>query len=141
MGALEPQFFGAFVKGLGVDDPDSLPDDPLGEEMKRFVADRFSRKTRAEWEAIFDGVDACVTPVLGRDEAASFSHNADRKSFHDKLGIPLPAPKLDRTPAVPEDFRWAPFMTDAKRMQVRLVNMGRCLMNIFFATSKSLHES
>lgn len=105
VGALEPQFFGAFVKGLGVDDPDSLPDDPLGDEMKRFVAESFKRKTRAEWEAIFGGVDACVTPVLGWDEAAAFSHNADRKSFHDKLGIPLPAPKLDRTPAVPEDFR------------------------------------
>ena len=105
VGALEPQFFAAFVRGLGIDDPDALPDDPLGEDMKRVFAEKFLQKTRDEWREIFDGVDACVTPVLDWKEAPSFEHNAERKSFHETLGLPLPAPKLDRTPAMPSDFR------------------------------------
>ena len=32
--------------------------------MKAYFAGAFSKKTRAEWEAIFDGTDACCTPVL-----------------------------------------------------------------------------
>lgn len=51
---------------------------------------------------VFDGKDACVTPVLTRDEAPHHPHNADRKSFvptgTEGQYEPVPAPRLSRTP-------------------------------------------
>lgn len=48
---------------------------------------RFKSKTRTEWEAIFDGVDACVTPVLSQREL-------------EKVGYQQrPIVTLDRSPA------------------------------------------
>ena len=45
-----------------------------------------------------DGTDACVTPVLEKDEAPSHPHNKARASFLPS-GLPGPAPRLSRTPA------------------------------------------
>lgn len=67
VGCLEPQFFAAMLRGLGVDpgtwatrrlDPANWP------ELRRIFTDKFGSKTRAEWEKVFDGTDACVTPIL-----------------------------------------------------------------------------
>lgn len=67
VGALEPQFFSALLKGLGLsgrgiertrDDRRTWP------ELKRTFEEIFRSKTRSEWEVIFDGTDACCTPVL-----------------------------------------------------------------------------
>jgi alpha-methylacyl-CoA racemase len=67
VGALEPQFFRVLVKGLGLDgqdwetrrfDRDNWP------ELRRVLEGTFKTRTRAEWEAVFDGTDACCTPVL-----------------------------------------------------------------------------
>ncbi|KAK0635743.1 CoA-transferase family III domain-containing protein [Bombardia bombarda] len=66
VGALEPQFFAALVEGLALGgkgwetrryERDSWP------ELRRLLEERFRSKTRAEWEAVFDGTDACCTPV------------------------------------------------------------------------------
>ena len=107
VGALEPQFFEALLRVLELD-PASLPDDGIfGEETKRLFAAKFAEKTRDEWDALFDGVDACVTPVLEWSEAPAYRHNKERNSFRDDVadgGVPLPAPKLERTPASPRDF-------------------------------------
>jgi len=109
VGALEPQFFDAMLRYMGFEeDEGSLLDDPFGEDMKRIFALKFKERTRDEWDEIFRGVDACVTPVLERDEAPRYGHNRERGSFHDGTGFPLPAPKLDRTPAMPEDFADTP---------------------------------
>lgn len=53
---------------------------------------------------IFDGTDACVTPVLSFDQVSSHPHNQERGSFiKDSSGeeSPRPAPVLSRTPAEP----------------------------------------
>lgn len=73
-------------------------------ELKRTFARVFAQKTQAEWSRIFDGTDACVTPVLPLDEAGSHPHNRERGSFlMDAQGevSPRPAPVLSRTPARP----------------------------------------
>ncbi|TID22919.1 alpha-methylacyl-CoA racemase [Venturia nashicola] len=71
VGALEPQFFAQLVKGLSLPttpeiknrlDPSSWP------VLKSTFTNTFLSKTRAEWESIFDGTDACVTPVLTQIE-------------------------------------------------------------------------
>lgn len=66
VGCLEEQFYRAFAKGLGFGDG-QLPhrlDRANWPRLKQMFAAKFRSKTRAEWEDIFDGTDACVTPVL-----------------------------------------------------------------------------
>ncbi|KAF2125499.1 alpha-methylacyl-CoA racemase [Dothidotthia symphoricarpi CBS 119687] len=71
VGAIEPQFYAALLKGLNLS-PSDLPGTRDNKSdwpaIKRFFADTFKSKTREEWEAIFDGTDACVTPVLTHAE-------------------------------------------------------------------------
>ncbi|XP_064498967.1 alpha-methylacyl-CoA racemase isoform X1 [Pseudopipra pipra] len=106
VGALEAQFYEQLIKGLGLDSNElpiqfSFSDWP---EMKKKFASIFAQKTQAEWCSIFDGTDACVTPVLSFDDVASHQHNKQRSSFikNDQGEIsPRPAPLLSRTPAVP----------------------------------------
>ncbi|XP_050184913.1 alpha-methylacyl-CoA racemase [Myiozetetes cayanensis] len=106
VGAIEPQFYKQLIKGLGLDSDElpvqmSVSDWP---EMKKKFASIFAQKTQAEWCSIFDGTDACVTPVLSLNDVASDQHNKQRNSFikNDRGEIsPRPAPLLSRTPAVP----------------------------------------
>ena len=75
VGALEPQFFAALLKGLKLSEKDIVPESGMSREDKRawehmrliFTA-RFKTKTRREWEDIFDGTDACCVPVLTWDD-------------------------------------------------------------------------
>ncbi|KAK7935204.1 Isopenicillin N epimerase component 2 [Apiospora marii] len=66
VGALEPQFYAVLIRGLGLGDEwnrTRLDRDTWPEMTRQFEA-AFRAKTRAEWEEVFDGTDACVTPVL-----------------------------------------------------------------------------
>lgn len=77
-------------------------------EMKKKFADVFAKKTKAEWCQIFDGTDACVTPVLTLEEVPHHGHNKERGSFvidGEQEVIPRPAPVLSNTPAVPSSKR------------------------------------
>ena len=101
LGAIEPQFHAALVKGLG------LPADAFPAQMSREDWPEYSKrvaavvktKTRDEWMAIFDGGDACVAPVLSMAEAPLHHHNAARKTFVEAFGVvqPGPAPRFSRT--------------------------------------------
>lgn len=110
IGALEPQFYQELIKGLGLKSDElpsqmSMADWP---EMKKKFADIFAKKTKAEWCQIFDGTDACVTPVLTFEEAAHHGHNKERGSFitDGEQGLsPRPAPLLSNTPAIPSSKR------------------------------------
>lgn len=71
VGALEPQFFKELVKGLGLGETDieeTRMDRSTWPEMRKTFTRLFKEKARSEWENIFDGTDACCTPVLGFDE-------------------------------------------------------------------------
>jgi len=72
--------------------------------MRANFAAAFASKTRDAWSEIFDGVDACVMPVLGLEEAALHPHNAARDLIttgNDGVQHPAPAPRLSLTPARP----------------------------------------
>jgi alpha-methylacyl-CoA racemase len=60
----------------------------------------FASRPRAQWEALFEGTDACVTPVLTLDEATRAPHLVARDAFaaFDGALVPAPAPRLSRTP-------------------------------------------
>lgn len=93
VGCLEPQFYAACLKGLGLNAAD-FPQFPPGlwPELAQGFAARFREKTRDEWAAIFAGTDACVTPVLSFAEAPSHPHNQARESVAMAGGITQAAP-------------------------------------------------
>lgn len=101
VGAIEPQFYDLFLKGLEINESDA-PQMTDFEENKKLFSDAFKTKTQEEWTKIFDNVDACVTPVISTEEAARHPHNIERKAFMKGEGghDPSPAPKLSRTPAI-----------------------------------------
>jgi alpha-methylacyl-CoA racemase len=101
VGALEPQFYVELLKGLELDDAD-VPQFANFDEGRRIFDAKFRSKSQAEWCAIFDGVDACVTPVVEWSETNDHQHNRERGVFTtvDGVNVPNPAPRLSRTPGV-----------------------------------------
>ena len=51
----------------------------------------FATRTRDEWAAAFDGVDACVTPVLDLDEAQAHPHAVARSALRAARRRSVPA--------------------------------------------------
>jgi alpha-methylacyl-CoA racemase len=102
VGALEPQFYAAFVEGLGLTGalPGAQYDVGQWPEHRRLFAEAFATRPRDEWAALFAGTDACVTPVLGLTEAPAHPHLAARGTFVERDGVaqPAPAPRFSRTP-------------------------------------------
>lgn len=73
VGALEEKFYHHLIRGLGFNsEKDVLPPGSSGTRndkanwphMRAVFERRFQEKTRREWEEVFTGADACVTPVL-----------------------------------------------------------------------------
>ena len=101
VGAIEPQFYAALLSTLGLDGED-LPhqmDRSRWREMKDRFAAIFRTKTRDEWTDIFDGVDACATPVLSPAEAYLHPQVAARGDYVEIEGRMQPsvAPRFGRT--------------------------------------------
>ena len=64
------------------------------------MATTFATKTRDEWAAIFEPLDACVAPVLTLAEAPAHPHNVARGSFVPvgDATLAAPAPRFSATP-------------------------------------------
>jgi len=110
VGAIEPQFYKVLLEKLNLS-PEQLPhmpgmggsEDITPDDCKAKLANAFSQKTRDEWSQIFEGSDACVTPIMELSEAVEHPHNKERKSFVKDVDgdySPIPAPRLSRTPAI-----------------------------------------
>ncbi|MFF3111914.1 CaiB/BaiF CoA transferase family protein [Kitasatospora sp. NPDC057904] len=101
VGALEPRFYAEFARllGLGPDAPGQY-DLARWPELRTLIAERFATRTRAEWEAVFTGSDACVEPVLTLRQAVSDAHLAARGTYVEADGVtqPAPAPRFSATP-------------------------------------------
>jgi alpha-methylacyl-CoA racemase len=100
VGALEPQFYEELVKGLGL--AGELPDRydvARHDELRRAIAGRFLERTQAEWRQVFEGTDACCTPILPMTEAAEHPHLKARGTYVARDGLlqPAPAPRFSRT--------------------------------------------
>lgn len=98
----------SFLFSIGLElDAAELPDQMSFSdwpELRQLFTEHFASKTQEDWSRIFDGTDACVTPVLSFDQVSSHPHNQERGSFiEDSSGeeSPRPAPVLSRTPAEP----------------------------------------
>ncbi|MEV5568026.1 CaiB/BaiF CoA-transferase family protein [Streptomyces sp. NPDC052196] len=96
VGALEERFYQALLAGLGFD-PERMPDrgDPVNwPALRRMFAHRFLVRDRDAWARHFADTQACVTPVLSIEEAASHPHHLARGG-----GPATPAPRFSRTRA------------------------------------------
>lgn len=101
VGAGEPQFYDALRRVAGFSDPlfDRQRDPAAWPELRARAAAVFRTRTRDEWVAAFDGVDACVTPVLAMDESLAHPHFNDRQRVAEIDGVrqAVPAPAFSRT--------------------------------------------
>ena len=99
VGALEPQFFDNLLKGLDVETAS------YGDQLNRAQHDAqhklletvFLQRTRDEWAQHFEGIDACVTPVLDFIEAAAHPHMQARQAIVNSEGALQPnlAPRFN----------------------------------------------
>lgn len=113
VGAIEPQFYAELLRLLkesssreaGLQHPSAKKqhDKSLWPSLREYFTLAFASKTRAEWEKIFLGTDACCVPVLTRDEAAvsGITPALSREAIVEDgdTAVPSPAPVLTRTPA------------------------------------------
>jgi alpha-methylacyl-CoA racemase len=94
VGALEPQFFRELIKGLGLQGrgiEKSRDDRETWSALKEQFTKLFKSQTRAEWERVFDGTDACCTPVLDYKEL---------EKGQNREGDQRPAVTLRETPSL-----------------------------------------
>jgi alpha-methylacyl-CoA racemase len=105
VGAVEPQFYRQFVAGLGVDPADLHDqwDEEHWPEQKARFAEIFRARSLAEWSQVYDGTDACVAPVLTREEAARHPQSVHRRVHGERDGVlwANPAPRFSTTPGAP----------------------------------------
>lgn len=103
VGAVEPQFYAVLCDTLGLlDDPlfETQNDPARWPEQKRRMAEIFLTRTRLQWCIVFEGRDACFSPVLDLDEVATHPHNSARGAIVRAFGLeqPAPVPRFSRTP-------------------------------------------
>eukprot|EP00054_Salpingoeca_dolichothecata_P021477 m.137572 g.137572 ORF g.137572 m.137572 type:complete len:382 (-) comp23998_c0_seq1:30-1175(-) len=108
VGAIEPQFFRSLLSVLKVDHSTiNQQDRSAWPSVKKQFAGIFATKEQSEWTRLFEGTDACVTPVVDLEDAPLHPHNRSRSNFigpDSEDPQPAPAPKLSRTPAATPDL-------------------------------------
>jgi alpha-methylacyl-CoA racemase len=101
VGPLEERFYAQFLTFLGLTDVPDRTDPGQWSALRGRIAAVIAGRTRPEWEQAFDGIDACVAPVLSLDEAPAHPQLAARGTFVEIDGVvqPAPAPRFSRTPS------------------------------------------
>lgn len=103
VGALEGPFWGELLERTGLTGLPSRADPANWPAIRERLAETFRTRTRAEWQEIFEGSDACVAPVLSLAEAPHHPHNKARGTFTEVAGVtqPSPSPRLSGSPPAP----------------------------------------
>jgi alpha-methylacyl-CoA racemase len=81
VGALEPKFWTAFVKAIGLPDLEysGLDSAERGDQVRARVETKLKERTRDEWTELFRDVEACVEPVLDLEEVERDPHHEARR--------------------------------------------------------------
>ncbi len=102
LGAIEPQFYAAFLEAAGISDPDFADQHDQGNwpRLKEKLAALFAARPRGEWLEILGGADCCAAPVRSMTAAPDDPHNRAREAFVQVDGVtqPGPVPKFSGTP-------------------------------------------
>ncbi|KAL3079044.1 hypothetical protein niasHS_014826 [Heterodera schachtii] len=77
VGAVEPKFQQKLFEILGIS---TEKIDGMA-KLTREMENAFRGKTQGEWAVIFEGEDACVTPVLNMDEVGHYEQHKRRNAF------------------------------------------------------------
>ncbi len=114
VGAIEPQFYRAFLSGLDLLEPamenagypalDDQTRTSVWPVARQRIAERIRSRSQAHWLEVFAAIDACVSPVLPLDEALDHPQIRARGTFIAVGGEmqPAPAPRFSGTPtAIP----------------------------------------
>ena len=118
IGAIEPQFYAKLLDLTGLSEDPEMKDqlnprawDRLRERLGAVIGSR----TRAEWDEISRGTDACMSPILSLTEAPDDPHNAARGTFVTAGGVvqPAPAPRYSSLETRPPEMATADTDTDA----------------------------
>jgi alpha-methylacyl-CoA racemase len=101
VGAIEPQFYALLLQGLGLDTADLPAQNDVARwpELRAAFTEAFAAQDRDHWAKVYDGTDACVTPVLSFAEVETEPHITERNTFFrdgDNLE-PAPAPRFSRS--------------------------------------------
>jgi alpha-methylacyl-CoA racemase len=102
VGAIEEPFWRELLRVLELD-PAELPprnDPEQWDELRFELEEAFGQRPRDEWMALFEGTDACVTPVLTLAETSAHPQLGGRGTVVSSDGVPAPgvAPRFSRTP-------------------------------------------
>jgi len=111
VGCVEAKFFAILLEKLGLDSA-TVPaqhDESRADELRAMIASVFATAPRDHWSAVFEGSDACVTPVLTMAEALKDPHMLARGVFTNVDGVAQPqsAPRFSRSqPGGPTAPTW-----------------------------------
>lgn len=101
VGPVEDKFYQQLLLGLEIapGEVGAQWDEAEWPRIKTVFAERFKRRTRAEWERIFEGKEACFSPVLNFEEAYTHPHLKARGTYIEVDGVmqPAPGPRFSRT--------------------------------------------
>ena len=105
VGCIEPKFYYLFLERLGINQTE-LPgqyDRGRWTELASRIAERIKEESLAHWIALYDGTDACVSPVFTLSEAKVAPHYVSRGTFVEVEGAlqPQGVPRFSRTPNRP----------------------------------------
>lgn len=100
---VEKRFYEEMLERIGLSG-ETLPrqNDPAGwAALRERLAAVFASRTRAEWDVVLEGTDACYAPVLNLREAAAHPHSQARGVYAQVDGVlqAHPAPRFSRTPS------------------------------------------
>lgn len=102
VGAIEPQFYSRFLDAMEVQDYARFQqrDPSFWPEFSAVLEAKFAQRPSAEWLALLEPLDACISPVHSIEEAQREPHALAREMFLEIEGVahPAPAPRFSRTP-------------------------------------------
>ncbi|AUL99103.1 MAG TPA: CaiB/BaiF CoA-transferase family protein [Pseudothauera hydrothermalis] len=110
VGALEEKFWHRVCEALGRADlkPAHLASGELGARARAELAAIFRSRTQAEWTAVFDPIDCCVTPVLPMQESLSDPQLVARGMIVEVDGVTQFGPPVRLSDYAPASFSPAP---------------------------------
>ncbi len=99
VGAIERKFFLELLSKLNLKrevDAARQNERATWPEMTALFERTFAQKTRNDWSKLFEGSDACVTPVLDMSEAPDHPQQVAAEAFMEINGVrqPTPVPKF-----------------------------------------------
>jgi len=107
VGCLEPQFFAEMLSKLEIEPGEfgKQQDASKHAEQHQKLEAIFASKTRDDWATLFDGSDACVSPVLNYEEAMTHPQNVARGGLNQQGQFVHPR----TAPVFESDFKDSPF--------------------------------